>query len=306
MTPDLPPAPPEVELHGWVEAGVAMGLRNDEDHEDAGPHVGFDLARLQVKAHHRGYGGMLQVEAATGTVQLLDAVVELGDPKRFSVRAGRFKMGVSQDFAVPAPQMILPTRARFVSLTPRREVGVEAQARIAEVVRVRVGAFDPVTDLTVTGPGISPSLAVDVDLPADLSAHAGAATWVHPPNALEKLGDHAPITDRVADVGVEWRHDGNTVAVEGMVAHEIARDVWDSGASVLAAHRIHAGSAEVEPAAGWDVLVRPDDASHRATGAMNLHLDDWSAVASLSLEATFASAKTPPMEVARAQLQLGF
>ncbi|TNE85327.1 MAG: hypothetical protein EP330_26075 [Deltaproteobacteria bacterium] len=294
MTPaaDMPPEPPQIELHGWVEAGVAV----DEQGEGT---VSVDLARFQTRLEHGSYAGMIQFEGKSGTVELLDAVVRLGPAQGLSVRAGQFKTPFSMEFGIPAPKLILPTRLLVVSAAPRRELGAELRY-VDEVVDVQVGLFDSASPILITGPGVRPVGAVDVTL-ADWHLHAGVASWLHGGET-----EHGPSWDHEADVGVGWHHEGSTLAVEGLVARAVATHHWDAGVGALAAQRIHAGSTDVEPAVGYDAVDFEGEVRQRVTTAFNVHLDEWHAVTRLSWEAEIAKHGEEITQVARAQLQVGF
>lgn len=293
MTPDLPPEPPEIEFHSWLEAGVAV----DQTGEGT---VSIDLARLQTKLDHEGYGGMLQLEAKSGTVELLDAVVRLGPTEGLSIRAGRFKTPFSMEFGVPAPKLILPTRLLIVSAAPRREIGAELRY-VHGPLDVQLGVFDSASPILITGPGVRPIGSVDLTVAEHWHLHAGAATWLHGGDITD-----GPAWDHESDLGVAWHHTGTTLAIEGLAARSVATEEWEGGVGGLAAHRIHAWTTDLEPALGFDIVRLNGESVQRITTAANLHLDDWHAVTRLSWEAERHKGGEEVIQVARAQLQVGF
>ena len=296
MTPDLPP---EVEVHGWLEAGVAVPVE-----ADASPEVGIQLARLQTVLNTPWYGGMFQVDAASATSKLLDASVRFGRLESVSLTAGRFKTPLSLDFGVGAPKMILPERMLLVEAATQREIGAQLRVQRGRVVGM-LGVFDSVSAFELSGPGVRPVAALDVGLGRGWRLHGGASAWLRPEELSAVEGAHT--WDDLGDLGVEYARGGTTVMLEGLVAHAVDAELgWEGGVGALAAHRWAAGRAELEPAVGWDSARLDGQVAHRATGAVNLHLDDWFAVAQVAGEVTLADAGHPAAALGRAQLQVGF
>lgn len=296
MTPDLPP---DVEVHAWLQAGIEIPVAAEGQ-----PGATIDMARLQTRVDTTWYGGMLQVDAAREDSMLLDAAIRMGSVRSVALTAGRFKTPLSLDFGVPAPKMVLPKRALLVSAAPQRELGAELLVHRGRV-EWRTGAFDPLSDLERAGPGVRPITSLDWEPVNGLIVHAGATTWLRADEAERDLVD-GPRWDDEADLALCWEDHGTTLALEGLAGHTVAAPHWEGGVTTLVAHRFAAGATEVEPAAGWDSATLDGALVHRATGAVNLHLDDWFAVARVSGEVLFSEPEPEPALVARAQLQVGF
>lgn len=301
MTPDVPPEPPRIELHGWAEAGVSVAMGAEED---AVPQVAIDMARMQLRYDDRHYGGMIQISAAGGNVRLLDAVARLGAKgDGLSLQAGLFKTPLSLDFGIPAPKMVLPHRPWLVGAGTTRELGVQGRLR-GSAGTVWLGLYDPVSDLTVTGRGVRTVVAGEAPVSERVLLHAGASTWVHGRGAPDILGEDAPEWDHMADLGVRYDHAGTVVAVEGLASHQADGPLWQAGASVWAAHRFPVGGVELEPAAAWETATFTGEVHHRATSVLNLHESDWNLVASLSWDVVLTEG--PTAHIVRTQLQTGF
>lgn len=303
MTPALPPPePPEVALHAFVRAGAELALAPGEPASSA---AALEMARLKVAVSTSHLGATLQLEAAD-TPRLLDAVAHIRPVPWLTVRAGQFKTPVSADFLVPAPRMRTPTRAWIVQAVPRRELGISARAAVADVATVELGVFDPVSALDVSGPGVRPVLAANVELPGHVAVHAAATTWIRPAET-DLAAEHRPGWDHVVDGAVAWHPPHSELSVEGLLAHRVDGDGLDGGITALAAHTFPLGTLGIEVAGAWDTASFHRELAHRLTAAVNLHVDGWRLVARASWEASFsADLRSPTEAVGRLQLQAGF
>ena len=304
MTPELPPELPAVELHGWVEAGMAVAWERGIGSRKTGiPQVTIDLARLQMRYDEGHYGSMLQVSAERDTVRLLDAAAWLGSVEQgLSVKAGLFKTPLSLDFGQPAPKLVLPHRPWLVGAATRRELGVQARLQ-ADASTVWVGVYDAVPDLAVSGQGVRTVAAAEVVSNRWL-LHAGASTWLRGEHVAAALGPVAPAWDHLADLGVRYDHAGTKVALEGLASHEVGGPSWQAGVAMWASHRFPTRELEVEPALGWETATFTGEVMHRATSAINLHASRCNVVGSISWDVVWS--ERPATHVVRTQLQTGF
>lgn len=300
--PALPP--PDLQVHAWVQAGIELRI---DDEEPPKADASIELARLQVKVDGGVYGVMVQLGASDG-VKLLDAVAIARPLPWMTVQAGRFKAPLSASFLVPAPKLFTPTRSLLESAVPRRELGIDVAAEIGDVGTVHLGFFDPITDLAVTGPGVRPILAGAVALPGGVDLRVAGTTWARPADWEKEIdaGD-APRWDHELDVAIEWHPPDTQLLLEGLLAHPVDGSDPEGAVTALAAHSFPMGPLGLEVVGAWDTALLRAELEHRLTGGVNLHLDGWHFVASLSWQATFDGELAHVTGgVGRVQLQAGF
>lgn len=304
MTPALPA---DLEIHGWLEAGTELHAAAPDPADAPGPSVGLWMARWQTQLRRDTYGAMLQLELANPSDPLLDAVVSLGRRETVQLRVGHFKTPFSLDFGIPAPAMLLAQRPDLVAAAPRRATGIAFDARRGPVA-LSVGAYDPAADLATVGPGVRPIASADVFLGQGWQLHAGATSWwgrnARQPDVPT---DALPVWDDEADLGVGYAADGTTLLLEGLAAHALDAEAWEGGVGARAAHRFPLQGLALEPVLAWDSTSLDGSAVHAATAAVNVHVDDWFAVAHVSGETVWGpTPDAAPQLVARASVQVGF
>ena len=171
--------PPGLALGAWVRAGFGAVVPPGANTVRHGPRL--SLARLSARGTIGEWGQIaLQVEGASESVVLLDAVAEIAALPALSLRAGRFKTPTSADFLVGAPVTPFLTRSLLVSegLVQQRLIGLEAVlARTTGpgATRLQVGWFLPAPAdraLLADSNGAFLSARGLIALPAGLSLHA--------------------------------------------------------------------------------------------------------------------------------------
>jgi hypothetical protein len=275
---------PVVELHGLVEAALVAG-GGEGDGVVYGAVV--QLARLQARFEDPGhFGAYVQLEAAQGAVQLLDAAARVGDRGGHHLLIGRFKTFLSDDYLVPAGEMIFPTRGLLTGIATTRRVGVQGTARLGRV-QVRGGVFNPTTSAPVAGTGVLAMLGLDLPVGHGLHVHTAVSRWIRPDDAV--VGDDQQVWHHQADGAVVYHDKGWTVSAEGLVALDgdtlDAGPSWAGGLLGVVARRVPlGGTVEVEPAVSWNSLQADDAVVHLGSAAVNLHKEDWRMVETVALQ----------------------
>jgi len=284
------PSPSELQVHAWASGGYRM---HSEQAEDSGFYVG--MARLVANYEHgwqrserpHAVHTFLQVEAASGSVDLLDARLDYQPAPWLRLRAGRFKAPVSADYLVPATKMLLAERAMLVDLAPRRLIGAEAAVQAGKL-GAEVALFEWDEDLLTVG-----------------EAHYSSG-----PVAL-----HAAAGQRSGETN-DTRLDAAVVLHPGRwEAHAEALAVLDGGAVPAVGAFASAGYRFGDPATEEDALaveplvaldLRSEDGGQdwAGTGAVDIFWDGWHLVQTLSY--THAVADGVPDHVLTAQLRGGF
>lgn len=299
------PSRPELSLHAWVRGGYAVAAAEEVEH---GPVL--TLARLQARSTYKDrYRMFFQLGADRGNVQLLDAraTVDLG--KHVELTAGRFKEPVSHEVLIPAPEMLLPSRAQLVGISPRRAIGMQATwSHPGEHVTqtVRAGVFDPLKLGHAGFGGAQVVLQADLHSHDGWFAHGAGAAWLHPDDATDKLGEDAPAEDAHADIALGRITEHWTIDTEVLAAHTTEGDEWLVGAGAVLAHRVdvHHGDVVLEPVLAWDGLASVDEPmAHRLTAGINVHEDGWRLVQSLAWEVEVG--EETPVHLVTAQIQAG-
>lgn len=304
MTPALPA---DLDIHGWLEAGTEVHAPAPDAHASVGPSVGLWMARWQTVLQREAYGAMLQLELANPSDPLLDAVVRLGARETVQLRVGHFKTPFSLDFGIPAPAMLLADRPDLVAAAPRRATGVALDVRRGPLA-LSVGAYDPAADLATVGPGVRPVAAADLFLGEAWQLHAGVTGWWGQDATSPPLPDALrPRWDEEADLGVAYTAHGTTLLLEGLAAHTAAEGRWEGGVGLRVGQRLPAPDLALEPVLAWDSTTFEARSVHAATAGLNLHVDEWYAVAHVDAEALWGTTDDPrPELLARASVQVGF
>lgn len=323
-----------IALHGWAEGGVQAHGSPDAP-EAIRYGATLNLARLAARySSPKGFAALIQADAAGEHVRLLDAVARVGQRDRPSLQAGRFRVPLSAEVLVPAPQLVLPTRMLLANMSPSRAVGVVGTVPWHPVApaagehgpvdgALSLGAFDPVGDGPHAGVGSTLVASLDQGLAqvGDLhvATHVAASAWLHPEDVVERLADDTPPRDRWGDVAVAAEGAGWTVSVEGLASRRRldeqasaigSLEAWDVGLGALVAKRVplHRGDRDgiaLEPALGWDDLREEGRAIRCGTAAMNLHHDGWHLVESIAYQLEHTEGEQP-VHMAYATLQVGF
>ncbi len=323
----------QIALHGWAKGGFEAGLAQDQPMDQAQYGASLMLARLSAAYRNpRGFATRLQLDASRENVRMLDAVARLGPKYKTSLQVGRFKMPLSAEVLVPATQLVLPTRMLITDFAPSRAVGVLGTVPWAAANgdhhtfggSVSLGAFDPVGNGVQVGSGSVLVASLDQGLArvgeVHVAVHLAGAVWVHPqqvtvPDGLAHLGH-----DRWHDLSVAAEGDGWTLSVEGLASHRVVPVAsipqtvtfepsanWDMGLGALVAKRVRlAGELELEPAAGWDAVLRNEETVYRPSVAVNVHHDDWHVVDGVAYDVELAPDSGQAMHTLRATLQVGF
>ncbi|MCB9777520.1 MAG: hypothetical protein H6742_03060 [Alphaproteobacteria bacterium] len=311
-------------VHGWAEGGLEVDLSSEAPTDEARYGAALTMARLAAAYDYAdGFSAKVQVDGASGTVKLLDAVARVGGRKQPHLDVGRFKVPLSNEYLTAAPELVMPTRMLLNGLSPTRAVGVagalpwQAGEEGAQDGAVTVGGFDAIGSVPQVGVGGVLVGAVDQGLAhlghAHLGVHVAVAAWLHPDDLELSIDDPevlaaAPDHDRWGDLALEAHGGGWTVEVEGLASQARADAHWDGGVGVLAAHRwdLGPGPFQVEPALAYDALQVDAELVHRPALALNLHRDDWHLVETVAYEAEVETSSGGVIHIGRASLQAGF
>ncbi len=300
-----------VEVHGLAEAALEGEVGPDEQ-----PVYGaaIHLARLQARFEDSGhFGAAIQVEAAQGTVELLDVVARVGDRGGSNLMLGRFKTPLSDDYLVPAGKMLFPNRGLLTQITTKRMVGAQGTAQVGEALTLRGGIYNPTAWTPTEGEGTVFIGAVNVELVEGLELHVAGTAWLHPEGALDQLEEDLSLWSRQGDAALVYHHAGWTIAAESLASQHLELrdtgtlgDNWDAGALGVVAKRfpIKDSLVELEPAVAWDSLWKDGALTHRASGALNIHKEDWRMVETLAVEVQGGPEQEGLTEMAYLQVQI--
>jgi hypothetical protein len=298
--PTDPDALPDatVEIHGLAEASIQATSGGEEGFVYG---AAIQLARLQARFEDPGhFGAVIQLEAASGTVQLLDAAARIGDRGGHNLLIGRFKTFLSDDYLVPAGQMIFPTRGLLTGIATKRMVGIQGTGRFGSV-RVKGGLFNPTGMVPKANVGAIAMEGVDFELGHGLHLHAAVSHWLRPQGALEELEPDDRVWQNQGDLALVYHEHGWTIATEALVAehrdsHVLhgLHEAWDAGVLGVVARRFPVGKmVEIEPAVAWDSLWEEESLVHRGSAAVNLHKEDWRMVETVAVEVEHGAEETP-------------
>ncbi|MED5371830.1 MAG: hypothetical protein VX899_12490 [Myxococcota bacterium] len=294
----------DFKVHGLAEGGFRsyLGPEDDFDEHETGAYLHF--ARLQtVYTHPDGFGSVLQIEAASGTLVLLDATAMIGRKESTQLIVGRFKTPLSSEFLVPAGQLLLPTRSATSWLSTRRATGVQLSHHVRPELLIRGGVYNPSGSKPIQGVGTTTILAVDYH-PGGWTFHAAAGTWIHDEVSVKVLGEDAPVGDRTGDVAATWHAHGWTLHTELIGSHRLDDSGWDGAVGAMAAHRFSFHeNFDLEPVLAWDTIQQDDALLHRVGVGANLHLDNWHMVQTLAYEGEHDQAMHHTLYL---QTQVGF
>lgn len=311
------PDVPGIDFHAWAEGGW---LVTDGDHTDGVEQRPFlSMARISSRTDHtlsrynaaEHVGSFLQLEGKNGTVELLDARVELDLRHGVHLRAGRFKTAVSNEFLVPAMKMLTARRPHYVDVTPQRRTGVEVDLRPSVDdghINVQLGAFgadDPWALGEETGDDALLTARVRHIGESHLLLHAGF---------MERTGLSEPELEarehvrRELDLAAGLERDDAQVVFEGIVADRGAGlGAPTYGGGVTVGRRFGELKGEklaFEPVFAADALVDGDAHEICEDVGLNVFWDGWNLVQ--RTQVTFFQTDEGNHWVASAQLRGGF
>jgi hypothetical protein len=230
----------------------------------------------------------LQVDAADGTVRLLDAAVELtvADPVRF--RIGQFKTPISAEFLIGIGDLIMIDRALLRSLVPDRRVGGEVRVELGDAregdvaFSGQLGLFNPVNRDFADPQGQLLTARGLVEFGFGLDIHAAYGQLIFADNDVTGNPTQPGLPEpfnQTADFALQYD--------EGRInAHAEALAIFDAvGTSDTIAsfyshfgYRVGAeGAIQVEPLIGYDYVSRDPtpgvnySSTHRLTLGANLY-----------------------------------
>lgn len=288
----------ELQVNGLGE--VAASAHADAHHPE---HEGFNLdvnmARLAAKAAYPDIGGIaVQVEAASGRVELLDAAVEVRPVEPLSIKAGRFKVPVSREYLISAPDMMFSRRAALTDLVPHRAVGLQAglempfgkgtEQREGTTGSFQLGAFAP---SGLDGPlhGATFVARGQVEFPVGIGLHGAFAEYMLGENLDPETGDRLVADNRLLDAAVSYHHHHWHALAEGTLALDGPEGGLPWGIHGSVGRRFQTGAGpELEPALAYDFLQRDGSAersAHRGTAALNVYWLDTQLMSTLEYEA---------------------
>lgn len=297
----LPPSAAAVELYededaglivdGNLYVGVVAGAEAYSDQpEDYGAEV--SLARAKFGATYADRAELtLQLGGASGTVELVDAIAALKPTDSLSLRMGRYKVGVSDEYLISAADLPFVGRALLNSYVPNRAVGIESvgsfEAGSAEI-EGRVGVFHPSRTSFANPQGQLLAGRLLATLESGFRFHAGYAQHAFTENRLP--GGERPasscgqaITDgattatservfecnQTVDMAVGYDDEHWNLHLEG--AAVLDPPVVDSAYGGYAHAQYKFGDEEelqFQPGVGYELLVGEDDI-HRGTVGFN-------------------------------------
>lgn len=279
-----------LKLHAWASGGYTHTL---EAPEEAGFFLG--IARLQARSDHSWHRGgrdqqlemLLQVEAASGSVELLDARLDYHPVPGVRLRAGRFKAPVSAEYLIPATKMLMIERAMLVTLAPRRLQGVELSLQPGAL-GAEFALFEEeagllgVSELHYTAGPARFHAAVGQNFGEDGDTRIDGAVMVH---------EHG--WDGLIE-GIARVNDGAVYATAGFAS--LGRRIGDPATDEDA--------FAVEPLIAGDLLQEDESLSWAGTGAVDVFWDGWHLVQTFSY--TYTDHNGVPEQIVATQLRGGF
>jgi hypothetical protein len=284
-----------VDLNGLGEVG--LGFESPDPHAE-GLRTDLRLARLKTDARLQDWGGFkLQVDARSGRFELLDLLVDITPTDWLTLRAGRFKVPVSREYLIGAPDMRFTNRALARRIAPGREVGLQlvAEQTLGQTdAELSAGLFEPggVEFLQNDGELLVGRLLLE--FPHHLEFHAAYAEHILSDNRVPLPEDPARSRrvfpdDRQLDAAVGFHDDHWHLLLEGLTALDAPTEQVPLATHASVAYRAPVDGIDLEPALAYDLLDRSDHRIHRGAAALNLYWLDTDLMTTLEYEAELES-----------------
>ena len=308
---------PGIDLHAWAEGGWLATQGTAVGGFQQHPYLA--MARISSRLDHtmsryrvdENFGSFLQMEAREGTVELLDARVELDVGERLHLRAGRFKAPVSHEFQVPAMKMITRRRPHYLDIVPQRHTGVELDLRSTgspDRTDLQLGAFgadDPWAHGEHTGDDTLLTARVRHVTEHHLLLHAAYVERLGLSEGERERGAHVL---RELDVAGGLEREDAQVMFEAVVAdmgHGLHRPAYGGG--VIVGRRIgdfDGDRVAFEPTVAADALVEEGQLEMCEHVGVNVFWDGWNLVQ--QNQVSFSQAPEGTKWTATAQIRAGF
>ncbi|MBS4035373.1 MAG: hypothetical protein KGZ85_12960 [Ignavibacterium sp.] len=129
----------------YLKIGLLVQVGGLYQYEQPNGSNGFELSNFRLKLSgefDKGIGYMVQT-AFTGSPAILDARIYYKISKAFVVDAGLYKTPFSREFLISAANIDFVSRAQLASLSPNRQIGVQARGVIpGTVLSYAAGVFN--------------------------------------------------------------------------------------------------------------------------------------------------------------------
>mgnify|MGYP006295871351 CR=1 FL=1 len=300
-----------VELNGLGEVG--LDYESSDAHPTEGVGTDLRLARLKTDARLRDWGGFkLQVDARSGTVELLDLLVDITPTEWLTVRAGRFKVPVSREFLIGAPDMRFTNRALAGQIAPGRAVGLQllAEHTFGETdAELSTGLFEPGGLELLQDDGELLVSRLLLEFPHHLEFHAAYAEHILSDNRVPIPEDPSQTRrvfpdDRQLDAALGFHDQRWHLLLEGLTALDSPDERLPLAAHASLAYRAPIDTVDLEPALAYDLLDRSHHRIHRAAAALNIYWLDTDLMTTVEYEAEIESPHVT--HTASLLLQAGF
>ena len=305
-----------LEIGGLGEVGLAYEESEAARHEGLGTDV--RMARLKADARWRDLGGFkLQIDGKSGSVELLDLVAELTPAEWLALRAGRFKVPVSREYMIGAPDMRFSNRALVRRLAPGRAVGAQLgfEGAVGELeAEFSASLFEPGGLDLLENEGELFVSRLLVEFPHHLEFHAAYAEHVlgdnrvADPEAASETMRVFPF-DRQLDAALGYHDEHWHLLVEGFTSLDPPGDQPPWAAHGSLSYRFPVADFALEPALAYDFLERHQERIHRGAAALNAYWLDTNLMTTIEYEGEVASPEAASQEVAHTLsvlLQAGF
>ena len=274
-----------LDLGGWAQGGLVATAANNNHNIET--YLG--MARVSALARYQNLGqAFVQLEALSGTAELLDVIGEVYPLEDLIFRAGYFRTPLSFDQLIGAPFTPFVNRGWVVQrgFAATRRTGTEleyTQSLGSMRLRTRVGLFGPTADereLLGQGElGQALSLNANLALTPGLEIHLSYYDQLLGKNQLggpRNPGDpQRPIRfDQLLDVALSFKQEGWTLIAEALGIFDAleSKTPFSAYVMLLKSFPFQSGKRAWEPGVRYDIARLANAIEHRFTLGLNLYL----------------------------------